>query len=139
MFTLIYIFGFEPYTGTAVVFFCFCSWFLLKRQEMTVFFPAVFLSSFVSPLKFLHLSSSLSCCCAFRGLFFLLTEKSGAVGFLSLHIVLLLREVRLILMSSASVARRLRLSTVDLLAFAAVYALLSLFLSLSFFRFAPFL
>lgn len=64
--------------------------------------------------------------CLFPLLCFFLTEKTSAIGFLSLHIVLLLRKVSLFLMSSASVALSPRLSTTDLLAFASLCLRLSL-------------
>ncbi len=53
-------------------------------------------------------------------------RNTAAIGFLSLHIVLLLRRVSPFLMSSATVALSLRLSTNDLLAFSFLYLLLSL-------------
>lgn len=68
---------------------------------------------------------------------FFLTEKISATGFLSLHIVLLLRKVSLFLMSSASVALSLRLSTTDLLAFGSFCLLLSLLILCTLFLSLP--
>lgn len=72
------------------------------------------LSFFFLPLLF----------CLFRLQSLFLTENTGAIGFLSSHIVLLLRKVSPFLMSSASVALSPRLSTTDLLAFSSLCLLL---------------